>query len=77
MVLDLIVTDTGDGYSAEVPSINGCECWAHTEDEVIEKSRELVYFYLNLPSENEIIIDKARRKSNRTVYKIIFNKNVH
>jgi predicted RNase H-like HicB family nuclease len=32
MVIDLIITKTNDGYTAEVPSIKGCESWAHDED---------------------------------------------
>ena len=74
MVLDLIVIKTDDGFTAEVPSIKGCESWAHEEDEVIEKSLELLNYYLNLPEESEIKVDKARRNKNRTVYKLVFEK---
>ena len=74
MVLDLIIDKTDDGFSAEIPSIKGCECWAHEEDDVIDKSLELLSFYISLPSETEIIIDKARRSSNRTIYKLVFDK---
>lgn len=74
MVLDLIVDNTGDGYSAEIPSINGCECWAHEEDEAIDKSIELLTFYLNLSEETEIKVDKARRSKSKTVYKLVFDK---
>ena len=41
MVLDLIITKTDDGFTADVPSVKGCESWAHTEDEVVEKTLEL------------------------------------
>ncbi len=74
MVLDLVVIHTDDGVNAEVPSIKGCESWAHTEEEVISKVVELVYFYLKLPEETKLKIDRARRESRKTVYKIIFNK---
>ena len=74
MVIDLIVTDTGDGYTGEVPSIKGCDCWAHTEDEVITKSVELVHFYLGIPTENKIKIDKARKKKNTSIYKLVIEK---
>ncbi len=74
MVLDLIVENTGDGYSAEIPSIKGCECWAHEEDEAIDKSLELLSFYLSLDEETEIIVDKARRSSSKTIYKLVFDK---
>ena len=74
MVLDLIVVKTEDGYTGEVPSIKGCESWAHEEEEVIDKSLELLNFYLNLPEETEIKVDKARRNKNRTVYKLVFEK---
>ena len=75
MVLDLIVSKTNDGYTAEIPSISGCESWAHTEDEVIEKTVELLYFYLSLDPDTELIVDKARRMGNKIVYKLIFDKN--
>ena len=74
MVLDLITTITDDGCNAEVPSINGCECWAHEEEEAIEKSIELLRFYVNLDDDIEVKVDRARRKKNKTVYKLVFNK---
>ena len=74
MILDLIVLKTNDGFTAEVPSLKGVETWAHGEDEVISKSIDLLKFYLNLDDENEIKIDRARRSTNKTVYKIIFDK---
>lgn len=76
MVIDLIVTSTDDGCIADVPSVKGCECWAHKEDEVIAKSLELVSFYLKIPDKSKIKVDLARKESNRKVYKLIFNKNV-
>lgn len=77
MVIDMIVNDTGDGFTAEVPSLNGCECWAHSDDEAITKIIELVRFYTNLSEETEIIIDQARKKKNKIVYKLIFTKDIH
>jgi len=73
MVIDLIVTKTNDGYTAEVPSIKGCESWAHDEDTVLEKIIELTSFYVRL-SVKEIKLDKARREENKTIYKLIFHK---
>ena len=75
MVIDMIVTDTGDGFTAEVPSLKGCESWAHSDDEVITKIVELVRFYTNLNEDNEITIDRARKNRNKIVYKLIFNKD--
>ncbi len=74
MVIDMVVTDTGDGFTAEVPSLKGCESWAHSDDEVITKIVELVRFYTNLSKDTEIIIDRARKNGNKIVYKLIFNK---
>ena len=74
MVLDLIVIKTEDGYTGEIPSIQGCECWAHEEEEVICKSLELLRFYNHLDNEIEIKVDKARGTKSRTVYKLIFDK---
>jgi len=73
MVLDLIVTKTVDGFTAEVPSIKGCESWAHDEETVIDKTLDLVAFYLKLPQAH-FAIDTIRRSKNKSFYKIIFNK---
>jgi predicted RNase H-like HicB family nuclease len=73
MVIDLIVTKTNDGYTAEVPSIRGCESWAHDEDTVLEKIVELTSFYVRL-SAKEIKIDRASKEENKIIYKLIFNK---
>ena len=74
MVLDLHVTKTDDGYNAEVPSIKGCESWAHTEDEVIDKTIEMLKFYLQTPPEDKFKIDRARKEKSLTVYKVVFDK---
>lgn len=74
MVLDLIIDNSGDGYSANIPSIKGCECWSHNEDEAISKSLELLSFYLSLPEDQEIIVDKARTTSHKNIYKLVFDK---
>jgi predicted RNase H-like HicB family nuclease len=74
MVLDLIVYFSDDGFSSEVPSIKGCESWAHTEDEVIDKTVEIARFYLKLPESVKIKVDKARKEENRNIYKLIFDK---
>jgi predicted RNase H-like HicB family nuclease len=73
MVIDLIVTKTNDGYTAEVPSLKGCESWAHDEDTVITKILELSSFYLQIPVK-EIKLDRARKENNSIIYKLIFNK---
>ena len=76
MVLDLIVTFTDDGVTAEVPSIIGCECWAHEEEEAIEKCVDLLRYYNKLDTETEIKVDKARRSKSKIVYKLVFNKDL-
>jgi predicted RNase H-like HicB family nuclease len=74
MILDIIVRKTNDGYTAEIPSINGCESWAHDEDAVLSKIVELASFYLNTNKE-KFKLDKARVKPNIAVYKLVFNKS--
>ncbi|MCB0743306.1 MAG: hypothetical protein KDC67_05340 [Ignavibacteriae bacterium] len=76
MVLDLIIVRSNDGVTAEIPSLKGCESWAHEEEEVIEKSIELLRYYLNLSEETEIKIDKARGNKIKTIYKLVFNKDL-
>jgi predicted RNase H-like HicB family nuclease len=73
MTLTMIVIKTDDGYTAEVPSIKGCESWAHDEDTVIDKTLDLVAFYLKLPLPY-FAINKIRKERNKTYFKIIFNK---
>ncbi len=73
MILDVIVTKSDDGYTAEIPSLKGCESWAHDEDTVLNKIIELASYYLQTNS-NKFKLDKARKHSNTTVYKLIFNK---
>ncbi len=74
MVIDLIVTKTNDGFTAEVPSLKGCESWAHDEEQVIDKILELSSFYLKLPVK-DLKIDRARKEKNKIIYKLIFDKN--
>lgn len=74
MRLDLITKHSDDGCTAEVPTIKGCESWAHSEDEAIEKTISLVRYYLKLSDSIEIKIDKARGNKKHSVYKLVFNK---
>ncbi len=74
MVLNLYVTQSDDGFTAEVPSLKGCESWAHTEDEAIEKTIELLKYYLKADNSLKISIDRANKKHPLTIYKLIFEK---
>ncbi len=74
MVIDLVVTIEEDGFSAEVPSLKGCESWAHSEDEAITNAIELTRFYANIDVDIEIKVDLARRSKKKIVYKLIFDK---
>ena len=73
MILNLIVHKTDDGYTAEVPTLKGCESWAHDEDTVIKNIIELTAYYLNIES-SAFKIDKARGNRTRTVYKLVIDK---
>jgi predicted RNase H-like HicB family nuclease len=75
MILDVIVNKTSDGYTAEIPSINGCESWAHDEDTVLSKILDLASFYLKTDVQ-KFKLDKARKLKNHSVYKLVFNKSV-
>lgn len=76
MILDLIVHKTDDGFTAEIPSLKGCESWAHDEDSVLEKILEVASFYLNLESSKKLKLDKARVAKNKTVYKLVVDKEL-
>ncbi|HEY7751988.1 MAG TPA: hypothetical protein VH917_06815 [Ignavibacteriaceae bacterium] len=75
MILDIVVNKTNDGFTAEIPSITGCESWAHDEETVLKKILELASFYLHTKIE-KFRIDRARRQQNTTIYKLIFNKAI-
>ena len=75
MILDIVVTKTNDGFTAEIPSLSGCESWAHDEDTVLIKIIELAAFYLRTDIK-KFKLDKARRIKDHSVYKLVFNKSV-
>lgn len=74
MVVDIVIKKVIDGYSAEIPSIKGCESWAHDEETALEKIIELASFYLKIPKD-KFKIDKARKEEDSVIYKLIFNKS--
>lgn len=74
LVLDVIIKKSDDGFTAEMPAINGCECWAAEEDEVIDKIIELAAFYLRIKDLKKLKLDKARVSGNTQYYKLVFNK---
>lgn len=76
MILDLIIIKTNDGYTAEIPSLKGCESWAPEECEVLEKILELAAYYLKINSAEELKLDKAHSLKNKSVYKLLFDKNI-
>ena len=73
MILDVIVKKSDDGFTAEIPSLKGCESWAHDEETVLNKIIELASFYLRTKAD-KFKLDKARVKSNVSVYKLVFDK---
>jgi predicted RNase H-like HicB family nuclease len=74
MVLDIIVIKTNDGFTAEIPSLSGCESWAHDEDAVLSKILELASFYLKTDIK-KLKLDKSRKVKNHSLYKLVFYKS--
>lgn len=74
MVLELNVLVDEDGFTSVIPSLKGCESWASNEEEAIDNAVEFLRFYLDLPSDTEIIVDKARRTGKKITYKLVFDK---
>ncbi len=74
MVLDIIIRKTDDGFTSEIPSLRGCESWAHDEDTAMDKVLDLAEFYLKT-SRKKFKIDKDRRTGNKSVYKLVFDKS--
>jgi predicted RNase H-like HicB family nuclease len=73
MILDIITKKTIDGYTAEIPSLKGCESWAHDEDNAMDKVLELASFYLKV-DRKKFKVDRARKIKNSIIYKLVFNK---
>ncbi len=73
MILDIIIKKTDDGYTGEIPSLKGCESWAHDEDTVMNKVLELAAFYLKTDVK-KFKVDRARKINNKIIYKLVFNK---
>jgi hypothetical protein len=74
MILDIVLNKTDDGCTAEIPSLKGCECWAHDEDAAMNKILELAAYYLKTDIK-KFKLDKARGTRNKIVYKLVFNKS--
>ncbi len=74
MILDIVVKKTDDGCTAEIPSLKGCECWAHDEDTVLDKILDLAAYYLK-SDVKKFKVDKARGSRNKIIYKLVFNKS--
>jgi predicted RNase H-like HicB family nuclease len=77
MILDIIVKKSDDGFTAEIPSLKGCESWAHDEESVLDKILEVASFYLNIDSTKKLKLDKARISENKSVYKLVVDKEFH
>lgn len=71
MMLPMEITNDGDGFTAVIPSIAGCESWAHTEEEALEKIKELAIYYMKLPAGKKIKTDIIHRSSTLIQYRLI------
>jgi predicted RNase H-like HicB family nuclease len=76
MILDVIVKKSDDGFTAEIPSLKGCESWAHDEESVLDKILEIASFYLKIDSIKKLKLDKARVSKNKSVYKLVIDKEL-
>jgi predicted RNase H-like HicB family nuclease len=73
MILDIIVHKSDDGFTAEIPSLKGCESWAHDLDGVLQNIVELAAYYLNTDVA-KFKVDKARESKTKIIYKLVFDK---
>ena len=73
MILDVIIQKTDDGCTADIPSLKGCECWAHNEEAALDKIIDLASYYLKT-DKKKFKLDKARAGKTRNVYKLVFFK---
>jgi hypothetical protein len=73
MILDLVIEKTNDGFNADIPSLQDCDTWAHDEETAINNILERVSYFLMI-DQKLLKLDKARRESNRTIYKLVIDK---
>ncbi|MDP2303462.1 MAG: hypothetical protein Q8N03_13680 [Ignavibacteria bacterium] len=76
MILDIIVLKSDDGFTAEIPSLKGCETWHADEEILLTEIISLAKYYLNLADDSKVKIDKASVKNNQSHYKLIIDKNL-
>ncbi len=74
MILSIEVKKTDDGFEADIPTVRGCEAWAPSEDEVLEKIIETLRYYLKLPDDTKFKLDKTKDDFTFKKYKIGFDK---
>ena len=74
MILTIIVEKTDDGFEADIASIKGCDAWAPSEEEALEKVTSSVKYYLSLPENTKFKLDKTKDNFRVKVYKLIFDK---
>ena len=73
MILDIVVHKSDDGFTAEIPSLKGCESWAHDLDTVLNNIIELASYYLKTDI-NKFKLDKARETKTKIIFKLVFDK---
>lgn len=74
MILDVIVNKSDDGFTAEIPSLKGCDTWAHDLDTVLVNIVDLAAYYLKTDA-SKFKVDKARETKTRIIYKLVFDKS--
>jgi predicted RNase H-like HicB family nuclease len=73
MILDIVIHKSDDGFTAEIPSLRGCESWAHDQDTVLKNIFELASYYLKTDI-SKFKLDKARETKTKIIYKLVFDK---
>jgi hypothetical protein len=66
-----VTRKTYEGVDASVPSIRECETWAKTEDAAIDSLIERLKYFLSVPDDVKVILDKSRREGVETFYTIM------
>ena len=73
MILDVVVHKSDDGFTAEIPSLKGCESWGHDMDSVLNNIVDLAAYYLKTEA-GKFRLDKARESKTKIIYKLVFDK---
>lgn len=71
MHLKIFIRKTIDGYTAEVPSVKGCEVWSNNSEDALKKVIDLLAYYLKKENNFKYKLDCNKKSSGLEIYTIV------